>query len=83
MVFRGAIQKGLVSQNEAEKLTQQKILELIMRAGFSTKEVATEYSGRGVGLGVVKVNIEKLDGKLAIASKLGHGTKFTISIPIS
>ncbi|MDC0255381.1 ATP-binding protein [Bacteriovoracales bacterium] len=82
-VLSKAIQKGLVSQNEAEKLTQQKILELIMRAGFSTKEVATEYSGRGVGLDVVKVNIEKLDGNLAIASKLGHGTTFTISIPIS
>lgn len=77
-----AIQKGLVSQESAGEFNQQNKLNLILTAGFSTKDVATEFSGRGVGLDVVKVNIEKLNGTLNIASVIDKGTSFTISIPI-
>ena len=82
-ILMKAIQKGLVTQNEAEKFNEQNKLNLILEPGFSTKDVATEFSGRGVGLDVVKVNIEKLEGILSISSVLGEGTKFTISIPIN
>ena len=78
-----AIKKGIVSREETESFSQEQKLQLIMSAGFSTKEVATEYSGRGVGLDVVKVNIEKLGGSIDINSSLGQGTQFTISIPLT
>ena len=53
-----------------------------MIPGFSTKEKATEFSGRGVGMDVVKTNIEKLSGKIKIESTLGKGTSFTLNIKI-
>ena len=54
-----------------------------MTAGFSTNETVTEYSGRGVGMDVVRKNIEKVGGKMSIDSELGRGSKFTIRIPLS
>ena len=54
-----------------------------MTAGFSTKEVATEYSGRGVGMDVVKTNIASLGGTVALDSIVGEGTSFVITVPLN
>ena len=80
-IKQNAIEKRIVNQTEIDNLTDHQILSLIMRPGFSTKKVATEYSGRGVGLDVVQTNIQKLGGSLSINSILGKGTTFKISLP--
>lgn len=77
-----AKRKGLLRKPENE-YTKQEALSLIMRAGFSTNENVTEYSGRGVGMDVVKQNIEKVGGKLVVESDLGIGSRFVIKIPLS
>lgn len=74
--------KGILTKPESE-YTDADCFNLIMQAGFSTNEKITEYSGRGVGMDVVRKNIEKVGGKLTIDSQLGKGSKFTIKIPLS
>ncbi|MBR6046425.1 MAG: chemotaxis protein CheA [Ruminococcus sp.] len=73
---------GILTKPESE-YTDAECYELIMAAGFSTNEQVTEYSGRGVGMDVVRKNIEKVGGKMSIESELGRGSKFTIRIPLS
>lgn len=73
---------GLLTKPESE-YTDREAFGLIMAAGFSTNEVVTEYSGRGVGMDVVRKNIESVGGKLYVDSKLGEGSTFTIKIPLS
>ena len=64
-----------------ENFTKEETLDLIFFPGFSTKNVATEYSGRGVGLDVVKANITKLGGSISLYSDVGKGTEFKLFIP--
>ena len=78
-----AIANGLVSELEAEALTEQQIQQFIFRAGFSTAAVVTSVSGRGVGMDVVRTNIEKIGGTIELQSKLGRGSKFIIKIPLT
>jgi len=78
-----AITNGLVSELEAEALTEQQIQQFIFRAGFSTAAVVTSVSGRGVGMDVVRTNIEKIGGTIELQSKLGRGSKFIIKIPLT
>ncbi len=78
-----AIASGLVSELEAEALTEQQIQQFIFRAGFSTAAVVTSVSGRGVGMDVVRTNIEKIGGTIELQSKLGRGSKFIIKIPLT
>ncbi|MEQ8813713.1 MAG: chemotaxis protein CheW [Thalassobaculum sp.] len=78
-----AITNGLVSELEAEALTEQQIHQFIFRAGFSTAAVVTSVSGRGVGMDVVRTNIEKIGGTIELQSKLGRGSKFIIKIPLT
>ena len=66
-----------------EEYTEREAFQLVMAAGFSTNEVVTEFSGRGVGMDVVKKNIEKIGGTVSVESKLGEGTSFIIKIPLS
>ncbi|WP_028510616.1 chemotaxis protein CheA [Ruminococcus sp. NK3A76] len=73
---------GILTKPESE-YTDREAFSLIMAAGFSTNEVVTEYSGRGVGMDVVRKNIESVGGKLYVDSKLGEGSTFTIKIPLS
>ncbi len=73
---------GILTKPESE-YTDAECYELIMTAGFSTNEQVTEYSGRGVGMDVVRKNIETVGGKMSIESELGRGSKFTIRIPLS
>lgn len=74
--------KGILKKPENE-YTEQECFALIMEAGFSTNESVTEYSGRGVGMDVVKKNLEKVGGTLTVDSKLGSGSTFTIRVPMS
>ena len=79
-VVERALEKGIVTMEELEKLSPKEVLALIMRPGFSTKDIATEYSGRGVGLDVVKTNIQKLGGTLKLSSTIAKGTTFQIKV---
>ncbi len=77
---RKAFQKGLINENGAQ--TDEEAYQLVFLPGFSTKEVASSVSGRGVGMDVVKTAVEKNRGAIHIESSLGHGTKFAIRLPI-
>jgi len=76
-----AVEKGLISPSQV--LSDSEAYDLIFRAGFSTKEQVTDMSGRGVGMDVVQRAIEDLKGTIQIQTKLGEGTQFTISLPLS
>ncbi len=76
-----AIERGIVSPGE--QLTDQQVYGLIFQPGFSTAEKITDISGRGVGMDVVKRNIEQLRGKVEITSELGHGSTFSIRLPLT
>ena len=77
---RKAIDKGLIGENGAPN--DDDAYQLVFLPGFSTKEVASSVSGRGVGMDVVKTAVEKNRGAIRIDSSLGHGTKFAIRLPI-
>lgn len=77
-----ARKNGILTKPESE-YTDEEAFNLIMRAGFSTNEQVTEYSGRGVGMDVVRSNIEKVGGKITVESKQGEGSRFVIRIPLS
>ena len=78
-----AIANGLVTQAEVEAMSEQRILQLIFRPGLSTAEKVTSVSGRGVGMDVVRSNIEKIGGAVEVASRESKGTQFTIKIPLT
>lgn len=80
-VYAKALERGLITEND--ELTDQQIYGLIMQAGFSTADVISDISGRGVGLDVVRSSIEKLQGKVEIDSKVGEGSVFTILLPLT
>ena len=80
-IHRKALEKGLVK--DGDSLTHDEILQLIFAPGFSTAEKVTAVSGRGVGMDVVKRNIEKLRGKVEIITELGKGTTFRIRLPLT
>ncbi|HEY1108787.1 MAG TPA: chemotaxis protein CheA, partial [Opitutaceae bacterium] len=80
-ILRKAIEKGIVSPNA--QLSRDDILALIFAPGFSTAEKVTAVSGRGVGMDVVKRNIEKLRGKIEISSEVGRGSVFKIKLPLT
>lgn len=78
-----AIEKGLISEEEANTLDDRQSLNLIFLPGFSTKTQISSVSGRGVGMDVVKTNIQKLNGSVEIRSELGKGSVFVISLPLT
>jgi two-component system, chemotaxis family, sensor kinase CheA len=82
-VKKKAIEKNLISEEDAARMTDDAAINLVFLPGFSTAEVATELSGRGVGMDVVKTNISKLNGNVEITSKKGKGSTFTIRIPLT
>jgi len=83
VLVKSAVRIGLMSQEEAKDLTPREILALVFMPGFTTKEEATQLSGRGVGMDIVKTNIAKLGGIVDITSEVGIGTKMTITLPIT
>src|SRR3989449_11308420 len=78
-----AVQQGLISSDEASRLTEAGILELVFRPGFSTAEEVTEISGRGVGLDVVQAVLHRLKGTVEIATRAGKGTTFRLKLPLT
>ncbi|MDP2694623.1 MAG: chemotaxis protein CheA [Gallionella sp.] len=78
-----AIEKGLITTEVANTLDENQCLELIFLPGFSTKDEISSVSGRGVGMDVVKTNIQKLNGVVNIHSEPGKGTVLTISLPLT
>lgn len=78
-----AVEKGLVSEEQAAALTDREASQLILLPGFSTAATVTNVSGRGVGMDVVKTNVEKIGGTLDINSVTGEGTTLRIKIPLT
>lgn len=82
-VLSKAIEKGIVTEESASKLTDNQVNELILASGFSTAEVLSDISGRGVGLDVVKSTIESLGGNITIESEEGKGSLFSVQLPLT
>jgi len=82
-VLKKAISKGIVTKESALSLSDKQINELILASGFSTAEVISDISGRGVGLDVVKTTIESLGGNISIESIEGVGSIFSIQLPLT
>ena len=82
-VFKKAKQKGLTPAKTSQELTRDQILSFLFLPNFSTAETVSDLSGRGVGLDVVRMQVERLNGTISIDSTLGKGTKFTLSIPLT
>ncbi|HEY3497448.1 MAG TPA: chemotaxis protein CheW [Polyangiaceae bacterium] len=78
-----ALERGLVSEERAARMSERDLLQLIFLPGFSTAERVTHLSGRGVGMDVVKTNIEKIGGTVDVSSRLGAGTTLKIKIPLT
>ncbi|MFK7894619.1 MAG: chemotaxis protein CheA [Myxococcota bacterium] len=78
-----AIEKEVVTPERAENMTDREIVNLIFSAGFSTAEKVTNVSGRGVGMDVVRSNVEKIGGTVDVQSRLGQGTTLKIKIPLT
>ena len=78
-----ALERGLITDEEANIMDERQSFNLVFLPGFSTMDVASDVSGRGVGMDVVKTNIHKLNGSIDIRSVLGKGTSFTISLPLT
>jgi two-component system chemotaxis sensor kinase CheA len=78
-----AVQQGLISSDEASRLSEAEILEFVFRPGFSTAEEVTEISGRGVGLDVVHAVVHRLKGTVEIATRAGKGTTFRLKLPLT
>lgn len=83
MLKQKALEKGIINEREADTMTDKEAYGLIFKAGFSTAKVVTNVSGRGVGMDVVKTNIEKLNGIIDVESELGRGTVFKLKIPLT
>lgn len=83
VIRKKAHEKGFISLTEIDALGEQESLQLLFRPGFSTAEAITDLSGRGVGMDVVKTNIEKLGGKIEIFTNLGRGTTFRLLLPLT
>jgi two-component system chemotaxis sensor kinase CheA len=82
-VGRKAIEKGLITEDQLAAMSQREIFDLLFLPGFSTKEKATDLSGRGVGMDVVKTNIKKLNGLIEIKSTKGLGSEFILRLPLT
>jgi chemosensory pili system protein ChpA (sensor histidine kinase/response regulator) len=82
-VKQSAAERGLVSTETAERLTERDLREMLFHPGFSTAPAKTELAGRGVGLDVVRANLNALNGDVEIESTRGQGTKFTLKVPLT
>jgi chemosensory pili system protein ChpA (sensor histidine kinase/response regulator) len=78
-----AIKKGLISDREAQNLSTQEVYEILFHPGFSTKDQADDFSGRGVGLDVVRISLIDVRGTVTIDSVLGKGSTFTLRLPLT
>lgn len=82
-VKRKAIERGIITAEQAESMSQKEIVNLLFMPSFSMAKKITDISGRGVGLDVVKSNIEQLGGDVEVSTKLGEGSIFTVRLPLT
>jgi two-component system chemotaxis sensor kinase CheA len=82
-VLAKALERGFVGPDRAARMSEREILDLIFRPGFSTAERVTNVSGRGVGMDVVRTNIERIGGSVDVHSRRGEGTTFRVKIPLT
>ncbi|OEF96288.1 chemotaxis protein CheA [Desulfuribacillus alkaliarsenatis] len=82
-ILNKAIERGLLTEEQGNQMSDQQVFMLLFQSGFSTAKVVTDVSGRGVGLDVVRSKIEALSGQVHIESKLGEYTKFQIELPLT
>ncbi len=80
---RKAVEKGLLTQVEADRLDQSEALKIVFLPGFSTAQAVTDVSGRGVGMDAVRSKIESLGGNVEVDTRLGQGSRFTIRLPLT
>lgn len=83
LVKQKAIKKGLITQAEARSMTVLDTYELLFRPGFSTRDKADDFAGRGVGMDVVRTALSEIRGSITIDSEMGRGTSFTIRLPLT
>ena len=81
-IKQSAIKKQIVTEQEAENMAEQQIINLIFNTGFSTSQEVSDISGRGVGMDIVRTHVEKLNGIIDVETCAGAGTKFIIKLPI-
>lgn len=81
-IKKSAIEKRIITEQEAGKMTEQQLINLIFHAGFSTSQKVSDISGRGVGMDIVKTHVEKLNGIIDVETCAGAGTKFIIKLPL-
>ncbi|MDJ0763160.1 MAG: chemotaxis protein CheA [Myxococcota bacterium] len=82
-IIKKAIEKGIVTEADAAKMSQRDIVNLVMTPGFSTAAQVSDISGRGVGMDVVRTNIEKLGGQIELETIEGYGTTVLLSLPLT
>jgi len=82
-ILRKAVKNGIVTKEQGDGMKDEEVYQLLFASGFSTAEVISDISGRGVGLDVVKTKIMSLGGHVHVSSTLGKGTKFTIQLPLT
>lgn len=82
-VKRSAVEKGLISEAEAQRMNDREAINLVFEPGFSTKTKVSDVSGRGVGMDVVKTNVSRLNGVIEIESVQGEGTTFYLKLPLT
>ncbi|MBW9220468.1 chemotaxis protein CheA [Methanothermococcus sp. SCGC AD-155-N22] len=83
VIKRKAIEKGLITEEEAKRMSDQEAINLIFLPGFSTAEKVSDVSGRGVGMDVVKTKIESLGGSVTVYSEKGKGTRVVLQLPLT
>lgn len=83
MVRETAVAKKVISQNDSQIMSREEILNLIFHPGFSTKKIITDVSGRGVGMDIVMINVQALRGDIAVDTRKGEGSTFTLSVPLT
>ncbi len=82
-IGEAAVRKGIMTREAADKLTASEARDLLWAPGFSTAAEVTDVSGRGVGMDIVKTNIERLNGTLEVHSEVGGGTEFVVKLPLT
>jgi two-component system, chemotaxis family, sensor kinase CheA len=82
-VKRKAVERGVISQEQADRMSDQEAVQLIFAPGLSTAEKLSDVSGRGVGMDVVRANVEKINGSVEVETRKGNGTTFTIRLPLT
>lgn len=82
-ILRKAVERGVISEAEAAAMPAEKVEDLIFQPGFSTADVVSDVSGRGVGMDVVRRNIQELGGSVEVRSQEGRGSRFTIRLPLT